>query len=130
MSRRLRGSSFGVESPVVELQPMDRIMAGLELQRAKIPAILSEKEAAQILGINPDLMRELRRLKLLNPLGDHGDQAPKRYAAIEILQITSDEGRLRAIDAAQTEYWRRKNSARTSSGAGTISGVDGALATS
>lgn len=50
--------------------------AGLRLHEARLPAILSEQEAASLLGVNVELMRELRRLRLVECLGEHADQAP------------------------------------------------------
>ncbi len=86
--------------------------AGLRLHEARLPAILTEQEAATLLGVNADLMRELRRVGLVICLGEHAEQAPKRYAAAHILCLCADEERLRAIDKAQFDYWRRKNSGR------------------
>lgn len=125
MSKRPRG--IGLDIPLgAENRPEGRELLGsnerlqlaFSLRTTNTPAILTEKEAAQLLGVNPDIMREFRRLGLVQPLGDHGDQAPKRYAAIAILKLTADEDRLRAMDAAQTNYWKRKNAARSVTGDG------------
>jgi hypothetical protein len=97
---------------------VERLEWAFSLRKTNTPAILSEKEAAQLLGVNPDIMREFRKLKLVEPLGDHGDQVPKRYAAIGIVKLMADEDRLRAMDAAQTLYWKRKNAARSVAGDG------------
>lgn len=95
------------------LRDSERLQSAFGLRQTDTPAILSEKEAAHLLGVNPDIMREFRRLGLVHPLGDHGDQVPKRYAAIGILRLMADEDRLRAMDSAQTFYWKRKNAARS-----------------
>lgn len=86
--------------------------ARLRLHEARLPAILSEQEAASLLGVNVELMRELCRLRLVECLGEHADQAPKRYAAAHVLRLCADEARLRQIDEAQVSYWRRKNAGR------------------
>lgn len=91
---------------------VERLNSAFGLRQTNTPAILSEKEAAQLLGVNADVMREFRRLGLVDPLGDYGAQVPKRYAAIGILRLMADEERLRQMDAAQTLYWKRKNAAR------------------
>ena len=125
MSRRPRGVGMGVplraettpdgDEP---LGPLARLQMAFGLRQTDTPAILAEKEAAQLLGVNPDIMREFRRLGLVEPLGDYGEQVPKRYSAVSILKLMVDEGRLRAMDAAQTDYWKRKNAARSTTGNG------------
>ncbi len=123
MSKRPRGIGLGIElGPEIKpdgrelLGPAERLQSAFSLRQTNTPAILSEKEAAQLLGVNPDIMREFRRRSLVHPLGDHGDQVPKRYAAIAILKLMVDEDLLRAMDAAQTNYWKRKNAARSVAG--------------
>ena len=115
------GVPFGAASKPTDRElpgPLERLQLGLSLRQSNIPAIISEKEAAQILGVNPDIMREFRRLGLVEPLGDYGDQVPKRYASVGIVRLMSDEDRLRAMDAAQTKYWKGKNAARSVAGGG------------
>ena len=136
MSKRPSGTGLGVvlggglknggkPSNSESLEPLERLQSAFSLRQTNTPAILSEKEAAQLLGVNPDLMRAFRRRGLIEPLGDHGDQVPKRYAAIGVLRLMADEERLRAMDAAQTLYWKRKNAARSPGG---DAGLGGALA--
>jgi hypothetical protein len=58
-------------------------------------------------------MRVFRRLKIIRPLDQGGDQCPKRYATVELLLTSADPEKLRAMTEAQAEYWKGKNATRT-----------------
>jgi hypothetical protein len=74
---------------------------------------------AKILGFPEHDIPTLVAARMLKPLGDPAPNAPKWFAAVEILQLASDRAWLHAATKEVSKYWRKKR-ARKRSNAGYV----------
>jgi hypothetical protein len=59
-----------------------------------LPARLDVPATAKLLGFTESDMQILMALGNLTPLGDPAPNAPKWFAAVEIIRLAADQGRL------------------------------------
>jgi hypothetical protein len=79
----------------------------------RLPGRLNTSEAALLLGFQEHDITRLILAKILKPLGKPAPNAPKYFAAIEILAKTEDRNWLSEATRIIAKHWLRKNSART-----------------
>jgi hypothetical protein len=71
-----------------------------------IPARLGAADTAKILGFAEHDIQILMAARKLTPLGDPARNAPKWFAAIEIIRLAADEDWLNREEVSK--YWRNK----------------------
>lgn len=86
------------------------------LNSTRLPARLSSEDAAVVLGYEPHDLPTLIAAGLLKPLGAPTKNAPKRFAAIEILAKTEDLKWLVRAEIAIAQKWKSKNARRPKGG--------------
>jgi len=75
----------------------------------RLPARLNTCEVAVLLGVQEHDIAPLVAAKLLSPLGRPAPNAPKYFAATEIVERTIDSEWLAKATKALAKYWQRKN---------------------
>src|SRR5206468_5947951 len=75
----------------------------------RLPARLNTSEASILLGIQEHDISALIAAKLLLPLGRPAANAPKYFAAVEIVERASNSGWLAEATKALAKHWQRKN---------------------
>lgn len=75
----------------------------------RLPARLNTTEAALLLGFQDHDIALLVAAKLLLPLGKPAQNAPKYFAATDIIQRTEDRDWLSGATRAISNFWKRKN---------------------
>ena len=75
----------------------------------RLPARLNVTEAAVLLGLKEHDIAPLVAAKLLTPLGKPAQNAPKYFAAVDILARCEDREWLSEATKAIAKYWLRKN---------------------
>jgi len=75
----------------------------------RLPARLNTCEAAILLGVQEHDITPLVAAKLLSPLGKPASNAPKYFAATEIVNRTIDSEWLAKATKALAKYWQLKN---------------------
>ena len=75
----------------------------------RLPARLNMSEAAVVLGFQDHDIPVLVAARLLIPLGKPAQNAPKYFAAVEILERASNSEWLSSATKAIAKHWRRKN---------------------
>ena len=73
-----------------------------------LPARLSAAETARVLGFAENDIQILMAARKLTPLGDPAQNAPKWFAAVEILQLATDKDWLSKATKEVSKYWRHK----------------------
>ena len=73
-----------------------------------LPARLSAAETARILGFAEHDIQILMAARKLTPLGDPVQNAPKWFAAVEIIQLATDKDWLSKATREVSKYWRHK----------------------
>jgi hypothetical protein len=73
-----------------------------------IPARLNVKETARLLGFADHDIQILMAARKLTPLGDPAANAPKWFAAIEVIRLAMDEEWLNKATKEVGKYWRHK----------------------
>lgn len=56
--------------------------------------------------------RKLQNILKLTPLGDPASDAPKLFAAVEMIRLAGDEDRLHKATKEISKYWRNKRGRR------------------
>lgn len=88
-----------------------------------LPARLDTRQTAELLGFAEHDIQVLMAARRLTPLGDPAPNAPKRFAAVEILDLAADVDWLNKATKEVSKYWRHKRHRRV---AGTLaSGATG-----
>ena len=75
----------------------------------RLPGRLNTTEAAVILGFQEHDIPPLVAGKLLSPLGKPAPNAPKYFAAVEILKAAEDRDWLSQATRMLSRYWSEKN---------------------
>src|SRR5437016_4062454 len=75
----------------------------------RLPGRLNTSETALLLGIQEHDIAPLIAAKLLKPLGKPAQNAPKYFAAIEIIARMEDRIWLSEATKALANHWLRKN---------------------
>lgn len=86
---------------------MDNIDAVLNMPR--LPARLNVEQTAKLLGFQPHDIPILVRNKLLIPLGNPVQSAPKYFASSVILKFSQDEKFLSKATKIISQNWKTKN---------------------
>ena len=77
-----------------------------------IPARLDVAATARILGFPEHDIQILMASRKLTPLGDPAPNAPKWFAAIEVIRLAADEDWLNKATKEVAKYWRHKRERR------------------
>jgi hypothetical protein len=80
----------------------------------RLPARLNTSEVAVLLGFQEHDIAPLVAAKLLTPLGKPAPNAPKYFAAIEVLSCAEDCDWLSRATRAIAKHWSNKNHLRNS----------------
>jgi hypothetical protein len=78
----------------------------------RLPARLNTSEVAVLLGFQEHDIAPLVAAKLLTPLGKPAPNAPKYFAAIEVLACTENRDWLSHATRAIAKHWSTKNRLR------------------
>src|SRR5438874_4138545 len=78
----------------------------------RLPARLNSTEVAVLLGVQDHDVPILICAKLLVPLGKPAANAPKYFAAVEVLERALNPDWLTQATKVLATYWRRKNQRR------------------
>lgn len=73
-----------------------------------LPARLNALETAKLLGFAEHDIQILMGTGKLTPLGDPAPNAPKWFAAIEMIQLAADRDWLNRATREVSKYWRHK----------------------
>jgi len=75
----------------------------------RLPGRLNVSETALLLGFQEHDIAPLVSAKLLVPLGKPAPNAPKYFAAVEIVDRAADPGWLAEATKVLAKHWQRKN---------------------
>jgi hypothetical protein len=89
---------------------MDAAMA--TWARRALPARLDVVATAKLLGFAEHDIQILMRAGRLTPLGDPAPNAPKWFAAIEVIRLAADRDWLSKATKDVSKYWRYKRERR------------------
>jgi hypothetical protein len=73
-----------------------------------LPARLDVTATAKLLGFTKSDMQILLAVGKLTPLGDPAPNAPKWFAAIEVIRLAIDQDWLHKATKEIAKYWKRK----------------------
>ena len=73
-----------------------------------LPARLDATATAKLLGFAEHDIQVLLRVGKLTPLGDPAPNAPKWFAAIELIRLAADRDWLSRASREVSKYWRHK----------------------
>jgi hypothetical protein len=91
----------------------DVMQAAMATWAAKdIPARLDVATTARILGFPEHDIQILMASRKLTPLGDPAPNAPKWFAAIQVIRLAADEDWLNKATKEVAKYWRHKRERR------------------
>src|SRR5437899_7969753 len=77
-----------------------------------LPARLDVGATAKLLGFAEHDIQILMRVGKLAPLGDPAPNAPKWFAAIEVIRLAADREWLSKATREVSKYWRHKRERR------------------
>ena len=77
-----------------------------------LPARLDAASTAKLLGFAEHDIQVLLRAGKLTPLGDPAPNAPKWFAAIELIRLAADRDWLSRASREVSKYWRHKRERR------------------
>jgi hypothetical protein len=80
-----------------------------------LPARLDASATARLLGFAEHDVQILMGAGKLVPLGDPAPNAPKWFAAVEMVRLAADREWLSKATREVSRYWRRKRERRTKS---------------
>ena len=83
------------------------------LNARRLPGRLNTTEAAVLLGFQEHDITALIGAGLLSPLGKPAHNAPKYFAAVDIIELSQDREWLSRATRALAKYWLVKNSRKT-----------------
>jgi len=75
----------------------------------RLPARLNTTETSVILGVQEHDIPALIAARLLFPLGKPAPNAPKYFAAVEVVERAADLEWLAQATKALAKHWKRKN---------------------
>jgi hypothetical protein len=73
-----------------------------------LPARLDVGATAKLLGFTLSDIQILMAVGKLTPLGDPAPNAPKWFAAVEVMQLATDRDWLHKATKEIAKYWRQK----------------------
>ena len=73
-----------------------------------LPARLDVAATAKLLGFTVNDIQVLMSVGKLTPLGDPAPNAPKWFAAVEMIRLAADTDWLHKATKEISKYWRRK----------------------
>src|ERR1043165_1449130 len=73
-----------------------------------LPARLDVMATSKLLGFAEHDIQILMRAKRLEPLGDPAPNAPKWFAAVEVIRLAADRDWLSRASREVSKYWRQK----------------------
>jgi hypothetical protein len=79
-----------------------------------LPARLTVPETAKVLGFAEHDIQILMAARKLIPLGEPAPNAPKWFAAMEIIQLASDRDWLHKATKEVSKHWRKKRERKRS----------------
>jgi hypothetical protein len=79
-----------------------------------LPARLDVAATAKLLGFAEHDIQILMSAGKLTPLGDPAPNAPKWFAAVEVIQLAADKDWLHKATKEISKYWRHKRERRQS----------------
>jgi hypothetical protein len=79
-----------------------------------LPARLDVAATAKLLGFTESDIQILMAVGKLTPLGDPAPNAPKWFAAVEIIRFAADKEWLHKATKEISKYWRHKRERRVS----------------
>ena len=77
-----------------------------------LPARLDVVATAKLLGFSESDIQVLMAVGRLTPLGDPAPNAPKWFAAVEIIQLVTDKEWLHRATKEIAKHWRHKRERR------------------
>jgi hypothetical protein len=95
----------------------DLLQAAMTTWAAKnLPARLDVAATAKLLGFAESDVQILMGVGKLTPLGDPAPNAPKWFAAVEMIRLATDQDWLHKATKEITKYWRSKRERRQNTG--------------
>ena len=79
-----------------------------------LPARIDVEATAKLIGFTESDMQILMVVGKMTPLGDPSPNAPKWFAAIEIIRLAADQDWLHKATKEIANYWRQKRERRQS----------------
>jgi hypothetical protein len=79
-----------------------------------LPARIDVATTAKLLGFAESDIQILMAVNKLTPLGDPAPNAPKWFAAVEIIRLAGDQDWLHKATKEIAKYWRNKRERRQS----------------
>jgi hypothetical protein len=73
-----------------------------------LPARLDVAATAKLLGFTENDIQVLMAVGKLTPLGDPAPNAPKWFAAVEMIRLATDQDWLHKATKEIAQYWRHK----------------------
>jgi hypothetical protein len=93
----------------------DLMQAAMATWAAKdLPARLDVAATAKLLGFAENDIQILMAVSKLTPLGDPAPNAPKWFAAVEMIRLAADRDWLHKATKEISKYWRHKRERRQS----------------
>jgi hypothetical protein len=83
-----------------------------DVGRKRFPARLDVTATAKLLGFTESDMQILLAVGKLTPLGDPAPNAPKWFAAVEMIRLAADQDWLHKATKELAKYWRQKRGKR------------------
>jgi hypothetical protein len=80
-----------------------------------LPARLDVPAIAKLLGFTDNDMRILLAVGKLTPLGDPAPNAPKWFAAVEMIRLATDQDWLHKATKEIAKFWRNKRERQATS---------------
>ena len=88
----------------------DSLHAAMSTWAARdLPARLGAGDTARLLGFAEHDIQVLMAAGKLTPLGDPAPNAPKWFAAVEVIQLATDRDWLNKATREVAKYWRHKH---------------------
>jgi hypothetical protein len=91
--------------------PQDKLAL---LNCRRLPARLNSSETALLLGVHDHDIAPLVSAKLLHPLGKPAQNAPKYFAATDVIARAEDREWLSNATKALARHWQARNAQRSS----------------
>jgi hypothetical protein len=91
----------------------DMMQAAMTTWAARdLPARLDVAATAKLLGFAVSDIQVLMAVGKLTPLGDPAPNAPKWFAAVEVIRLATDQDWLHKATKEVAKYWRQKRERR------------------
>ena len=89
-----------------------------------LPARLDVAQVSKVLGFTESDIQILMALGKLTPLGDPAPNAPKWFAAVEIIRLATDQDWLHKATKETSKHWKNKRQRRLVHPHGTFSAIN------